>query len=366
MKHAYAISAFILACVGAHAQKVDLDRFTFSVENYRLPAAYVAPAERTYAVSVVRSPMARGMISEREAATALRIAGYREASDGEAATVRIEVVIGNMLFERSEVVAHPDVRKDKEGRTDTTWTFSVDAYFRAAGGYTIAGPGVATRASASSNPFLQGVATAERPAGRRFSEGVPTGGVVKHSTAIFRSRKEAERNVIQTRDAVAARLYTDFIAATLRTAAARGNTLYGYVPIREEHGLWILDYKHHPEYRAQQDAVAAVRTVMSGVRADDARDEAAQSLAAVMDYFRAIPAKYTGDDTRSRKLRYGAHYNLAALYLALDRPDLAAEEARLLVENDFDAKDGRRLAERARELAARLAHHRLDGHYTRR
>ncbi len=364
MKHAYAFSVtFLLACAGAHAQKVDLDRFRFSVENFRLPANYVAPAERTYALAIIRSPMARGIISESEVAVGLRIAGYQER-DAEDASVHIELALGNLLFECSEVVAHPQLVKDKEDKVvDTTWTYSVEATFRSAGGYTIAGPGGrAYGAGTAGNPFLQ----ANTSQGRGVRESAATGGAVHHSTPAYKSRKEAERTFVMNRDGIAARLYTDFVWATVRRAAARANALYGYVPVQEEHQLWILDYTGHPEYRAQQDAIAAVRAVMSRMSAADPREAFAKDLAGVMDYFRSIPQKYAGADERSRKLRYGAHYNLAALYLALDRPDQAAEEARALVLNAFDTKDGKALARRAEELDTRLAFHRMDGHYAKR
>ena len=363
MKHIAAFSVIVtLAGAGAHAQKVDLDRFHFWVQNLRLPQHYVSPAHRTYALNIVRSPMARGMVSRDAASAALRIAGYEEGGPKDA-SVHIEVAIGNLLFEHSEVVAHPQLVKDKDDKVvDTTWTYSVDAFFRSAGGFTISGPAAGPVYNATSNPFLQSCVVSTGQAGDVRVSG-NTGGVVKHSTPTYRSRKEAERAFLINRDGIAAGLYTDFIAATLHAAAARANALYGYVPAREEHTLWILDYKKHPEYRAQQDAIAAIRTVMSRMRADDAREPFAKELDGVMEYFRSIPQKYGGNNERSRKLRYGAHYNLATLYLALDRPDLAAEEARRLVLNAFDAKDGRRLQERAEALAARLAKHRMDGHY---
>lgn len=364
MKHAYALSVILAAaCAGAHAQKVDLDRFRFSVENFRLPQNYVAPADRTYALNIIRSPMARSLVSDGEIAAGLRIAGYQE-SGAEDASVRIEVALGNLLFECSEVVAHPQLVKNKEDKVvDTTWTYSVEATFRSAGGYSIAGPGSRVySAGTASNPFLQ-IGNVQ---GKDISESVNTGGVVRHTTPSFKSRKEAERTFLMNRDGIAVRLYTDFAWATVRSAAARVATLYGYVPVREEHQLWILDYKSHPEYCEQQDAVAAVRAVMMELRADDARDAAAKKLAGVVDYFRELPSRYAGDDARSRKLRYGAHYNLATLYLVLDRPDLAEEEARALVLNAFDTKDGKALARRAEELDARLAHHRMDGHYSKR
>jgi hypothetical protein len=366
MKHLAALSVLFIACAGAHAQKVDLDRFRFSVENYRLPTHYVAPDDRTYAINVVRSPMARTMISESEVAAGVRVAGYREV-DAEDASVHIEVALGNLMFEHSQVVAHPQVVKNKEGKVaDTTWTYSVDAFFRSAGGYTIAGPGSkAFNGSASVNPFLQ-TSTGGASQYRGVRESGNTGGVVRHSTQTFRSRREAERAFLLNRDGVLASLYSDFIAATVRSAAARANTLYGYVPVREEQVLWILDYKGHPEYRAQQDAIAAVRAVTAGIHAHNAREPFARDLAGVMEYFRTLPQKYTGNDERSRKLRYSAYYNRATLYIALDRPDLAAEEAHKLVLNAFDTKDGKKLAERARELDARLAFHRMDGHYARR
>ncbi len=65
--------------------------------------------------------------------------------------------------------------------------------------------------------------------------------------------------------------------------------------------------------------------------------------------------RYTEDEKSHKKLRYAAWYNNAVLYMMLDMPEKAAEEARGLIANDYDAKDGEKLVEQAEALKALLA-----------
>ncbi len=49
-------------------------------------------------------------------------------------------------------------------------------------------------------------------------------------------------------------------------------------------------------------------------------------------------------------MRYASYYNKAKLYLYLDDPDAAIQEAEGLIKNDYDVKDGKKIIETAKKL----------------
>ena len=72
-----------------------------------------------------------------------------------------------------------------------------------------------------------------------------------------------------------------------------------------------------------------------------------EELKPAIDYFESIKRKYPSTSKHDRKLRYASYYNLAVLYYYLDDPQAMQKEANALILNDYDAKDGRALANTA-------------------
>ncbi|MBK6978284.1 MAG: hypothetical protein IPH28_15305 [Cytophagaceae bacterium] len=86
------------------------------------------------------------------------------------------------------------------------------------------------------------------------------------------------------------------------------------------------------------------------MKADEPIDALRENLEPIIEYFESIKSKYKTDEKADKKLRYGAFYNLSKLYYYLDKPDLAIIQAEGLIENDYDKKDGEKLAENAQIL----------------
>ena len=362
----------------ATAQKVDLDKFNFEIEYLSLPTHYLPPEQRTYSASVSLSPMSQAVVTEEEALKRLSIANFSNKPSG--GVVQINMQLGNTLFNRSEVKMRTEQTKDDKGNvTATKYYYSVQASYTTDGKYVITGPKNPYKNEKQTakekkrdkkkdgeepkegNPFLKDApaATTEGTGSTLTITGTP-GGYRSFTTQESRSSEEASRSFRLISEGILLNLHADFVNGTLREAGARLNDLYGYVPVKEAYFLWILDSKSHPEYQMQQNAIQAVKELLGRVKAEASTAALETALKPVMDYFESLKTKYTGDDKREKKLRYSAYFNLAKLYLVLDYPDKAIEQAQGLIKNDFDTEDGDALLEKAEELKHRLEFHHIN------
>jgi len=125
---------------------------------------------------------------------------------------------------------------------------------------------------------------------------------------------------------------------------------YGFTQRTVNDFMWILDTRKHPEYDAHRKAFTLVKQAMFMMNADEPVDQVREMLKPAIEYFEKIKRTYPSTNKKERKLRYASYYNLAKIYIYLDDPDAAMQEATGLVMNDFDARDGRMLENAANDL----------------
>ena len=70
-----------------------------------------------------------------------------------------------------------------------------------------------------------------------------------------------------------------------------------------------------------------------------------KELAPAIEIFEKQIKSYAEDNRKNRKVRYSAYYNLMKIYYYLDNLEAAEKYANLLVENDYDKKDGKNMLE---------------------
>lgn len=360
----------------ANAQKVDLDKFNFEIEYLELPVNYVKPELRTYSVNVSLSPMAQSVITPEEVERRVAISNFSKVESGGA--VQVNVQIGNTTFNRSELKTRKEESKDKEGKvTSTKYYYSMWASYNNDGRYSITGPknayksekqelkeskrkGKEKDAPKDENPFLKDVEVAASATGKEQTISRNVGGSTSYNSPETKSSDDASRAFRINGPAIMQGIHNDFVNSAVAQAANQVNHQYGYVPVKESYYLWILDSKSHPEYQMQQNAIAAVKELLSRVKAESSTAALETALQPVMSYFETLKTKYTGDDKREKKLRYSAYFNLAKLYLVLDKPEKAIIEAQGLIKNDFDTEDGEDLLERAEELKREMDFHHIN------
>gem|GEM_PF-791913 len=360
-----------LSLLSAQAQKVDLDRYSFDASYLTLPREYVEPDQRTYGVRVNASAAVSSVIPPPAIYDRIQLAGFRKVEANP--TVGLVINFGDVRFEKSDLTTRNEEKKEKDGKTSTRTYYAMTIRFSVTGGYDVFGPiendprqqrqAEAKAKEIQSNRFLKNASTSfDTPNTRRVSGGFFPN-QLNFTTKEFNTAQEATKYLEQNQASIRAELITRYVNDAVVTAGNELNATYGYVPVQTREFLWILDSKSHPEYPIQQEAIKAVKELFKTMRATETTDRLAGDLQPLMDYLQEMKGKYTGSDKRDQKMRYSAFYNLATLYLLLDRPDAAMEEARGLIQNDYDANDGEKLLRQAQTLKAGLMKHRMTSRH---
>jgi hypothetical protein len=79
------------------------------------------------------------------------------------------------------------------------------------------------------------------------------------------------------------------------------------------------------------------------MNANSSTEKIKEQLKPVIDYFESLKTRYSGSGKHDRKIRYASYFNLAVLYYYLDDPQAMIKEARGLILNDYDTRDGKNL-----------------------
>lgn len=352
----------------AFAQKVDLDRFYFDVSYLMLPREFVEPSARTYGVRVNVAPSVVKLMPPVNIYDLIQLSGYQKVEDRP--TVGVTVNFNSVRFEKSETKTRTEEKKDREGKvTEVINWYSNELTYSASGGYQIVGPREDTRyekrqddkkqAELASNRFLQNASLSSNYVGRTVDSGTfPT--TLSQRTKEFRNLADLNNYVRQNRDVIMVELLADYVQRGIQTINTNLNNWYGYVPYQGRDFLWILDSKSHPEYPVQQEAIKAIKELGKRMSATEPIDTFKGNLQPVMAYFNELKTKFPGSDKRDQKMRYSAYYNLANMYLLLDRPDQAVAEATELIKNGYDTNDGKRFIEQAEQLKKDLTKHKME------
>jgi hypothetical protein len=337
------------------AQKVDLDRFSFDYAHLKMPREYVEPDKRTFGVRVDAD---RKIVAPDDIYDRVRLNGYKlvEANP----TVGVRVYFNSFLITGAEMKERMEEVKDKEGKvTSRKYFYLMRVSYRSEGGYSIKGPSDTDaqkpkeqEKAASTNRFLQKVESlgeASRTAGT--STGTYSG---TYDTREFSSSQDAREYYRDNQRDIKDAIVSEWVRETIKQVNGQLSTRYGFDEVRGRDHLWILDSKTHPEYAIQQDAIKAVKTLMATMDGHRSIATLTTDLEPVMGYLQDLKTKYKADDKNERKIRYSAYYNLACLYYYLDQPEKMIEEAKGLILNDYDTRDGRKFMDMANDLRADL------------
>ncbi|WP_324023539.1 hypothetical protein QSV08_11755 [Maribacter sp. BPC-D8] len=130
------------------------------------------------------------------------------------------------------------------------------------------------------------------------------------------------------------------------------NFKYGYVPktLSQSQHFWIIATKKHPEFANHQEASESLKAIFSKMQHDQPVGDLLIEAQPWIDYFNDVVTRYNEDDKQHKKVRYASYYNIAKIYLNLDLPEKIKEYSDLLIANEYDKKDGKRLNNSAEDL----------------
>lgn len=309
-------------------KRVDLDRYSFSVQYRSLPSQRLDTSYRTYNVVVQGSRLMQPFLLEMAPEKTVVLEGWRMLpQDGH---ITIKVKLEDLLPESVSVKERVENIKDRSGQITGTRIYYCQEVI-----YTFA-------ATATINDYKEIHVMDQVLADRGYKQ-------------VYRSPEFAIKNLAEgyfmvnaltvTRD-----LYRNCVNRAMHYLSERITDNFGFGEITSNDFMWIVDSRKHPEYSAHRQAFQRLNEVLFSMNASNSIEGLREQIKPVIEYFESIKKKYPSTSKHDRKIRYASYFNLAVLYYYLDDPQAMMKEANGLVLNDFDSKDGKAFEQSAINL----------------
>ena len=328
MKRFVFIITLLIYGLSSLAQRVDLDRFSFSANFRNLPREPLDTSYKTYTVFLETGPMMRLLNQQEELTNRVYISGWRLIPFD--AHLRISLFMEDVMIEGSEIKANVQVLKDKAGKEigkKTTYQSQVI--------YTYA-------ARVKVTDYKNTLIRQENLATRQNK--------LKHLSPVMNSEGEAKAYTKYGFLDILSKLNQQAFSQVVTNLSENLTYRYGYPERTVSDFMWVLNSRKHPEYEGFQRAWMNVRQSMMEMSASEPLDDVREKLQPAIAYFNKMKKRYGSSDKSDKKIRYACHFNLSKIYYYLDEPELAMQEAGELVINGFDAKDGKQLEMMASDL----------------
>ena len=310
------------------AQKIDLDRFYFTVQIRCLPKLKLDSTYHTYNVEVETSRMMQSFLNELSPENSVVLEGWRKLSEN--GHINILVKLGDLIPESFAVKERTQNTTNRNGQItgtrstyyqEVTYTFDATAIITDYRGQHIMDQPLASR------NYKQVYRGPELPL-RPLAEGY----FLLNSMSI-------------TKD-----LFRSSVNRAMQYLSERISDNFGFGEVSVKDQMWIIDSRKHPEYAAHRQAFQQMTDVLFSMSANVPIENARAQLKPAIDYFENIKKEYTSFNKHDRKIRYASYYNLAVLYYYLDDPQAMMKEANGLILNDYDTRDGKNFEETANWL----------------
>jgi hypothetical protein len=320
MKKTLFAGIFVCLIGALYAQKVDLDRYSFSGTYWQLPGNPLPEAFKTYKVVVSSTGSSKSVISNQELIDKVNFGGWRKMEAAEKAHVTVNITVRPMTITGSEIAERKEESKDKDGKvTGVKYFYKVNYKYEM---------DVAMTAARYDEPTKQ------------LYTGYTAGQSGVFSSAEFGSRSAAydykENNGASLRD--------QFLTEMINTACSKINVAfcnnYGLTEVTVTDHFWLMDSKKHPEQDSMQLMAKFMKTTMKAYTARVLSKEFKESVLPFTRYMQNLPLKYKTDEKADKKMRYAAYYNLAKLALYWENMAECEAFADMLIKNDYDPKDG--------------------------
>ncbi|QWX82851.1 hypothetical protein H0I23_10285 [Cellulophaga sp. HaHaR_3_176] len=303
---------FLGSQLSSFAQSANLNREYFKVSYVKLPSKPILDnSKRIYSSNT----------------SGIRLSGFTKiAANG---TIDLRFDFNGTKVGEVEIVKDKVEEKDKDGNvTSTKYYYSAVTSFSSSGSLSI-------NNSDSEESDSYSYSESDRYSSSTFTS-------YSAASKYYNTNRYTIRNEFRTkhRKAMESRVYYKI------------NSDYGYVPYTStnSNNFWILASKKHPETSKHQEVAENLIRIFDEVEYDQPIDAQVESVKKYEDYFNDVVSRYSGDDKKSKKIRYASYYNTALMYLKLDQPEKAKEYAEKLIANDYDKNDGKRIIEGADRL----------------
>lgn len=321
--------ALLCICFSLQAQKVDLDKFSFDFNYRNLPHKPLDAAFKTYTIEVTSSPSVRNAFIDEEAEDMITLEGWKKLSTSEKGHVEIKIILNDINIVSSQVSERIEIVKDKEGKeTGRKNFYKMIVVYRWKGRVIMSDYKKKTLENISVGPINN----------------------QKWDSEEFNTSEDATEYYTNNLDLIKGELIRKEVTSALRMANENINFNYGYPESKESETLWILATKKHPESATQKKYSDFFKSTISDVTVEELSPQTKEKLNEIIAYFDGIPNRFATEDKGDKKLRYASYFNKAKIYLYLDNPESAIEEADKLISNGYDDVDGKRIKKEAEEL----------------
>jgi hypothetical protein len=320
--------ALVFCPLISFAQRIDLDRFNFSVQFHTLPAMRLDSSYHTYNVVVEGSKMMQPFLKPMVPENSVVLEGWKKISQYGHITVKVK--LDDLLPESVSVKERVENIKNNLGQITGTRTL----YYQEV---------VYTFAATAMISDYKGMHIMDQVLADRGYKQV-------YKSPEFPFRPMAEGYFVLNSMTTTAELYRNCVNRAMRYLSDRITDNFGFSELTVYDKMWIIGNKKHPEYEDHRKAFQQLTEVLFSMNANQSIEGVREQLKPVIDYFESIKQTYTSNKKRDRKIRYASYYNLAVLYYYLDDPQAMMKQATGLVLNDFDTRDGKNFEATATSL----------------
>ena len=300
-------------------KKVDLDRFSFSVEYMALPAMKIDSTYRTYSVTVEGTKLMQPFLKELTPEKNVVLEGWRNLQ--EKGHLLIKVNLDDLLPESVSVKERSEVIKNRTGQITGN-----RIYYHEEVKYSFA----ATAAVVD----YKGVHITDINLASRGNKYV-------YNSPEFALRPLAEGYFLLNTPRITQDLYRRCVTNAMHELSENITDNFGFKKVSSKDIMWIVDSRKHPQYAAHRQAFQQLSEIFFSMNATADIEKVKQQAKPVIDYFESIKKEYTSTSKHDRKMRYASYFNLAVLYYYLDDPQKMMKEAQGLILNDYDSRDGK-------------------------
>ncbi len=307
----------LLPLFAAAQKKVDLDRYTFSVQYRSLPKVKIDSTYRTYNVTVEGTRLMQPFLKDLQPEETVLLEGWRKLK--EKGHVIIHIKLDDLLPESVSVKERTETQKSRTGQITTR------TYYHEEVKYSFAATAVITDYKGR---HIEDIQIADRS--RKYVYNSPE----------FALRPLAEGYFLINTFKVTADLFRRNVTNAMHSLNNIITDNYGFKEVNGNDIMWIVDSKKHPEYEEHRNAFRQLSEYLFSMNASTPIAKVREQVKPVIEYFERVKRDYSTTSKHDRKMRYASYFNLAVLYYYLDEPQLMQKEAQGLVLNDYDAKDG--------------------------
>lgn len=352
------------------AQKADIDNNRIYVEYATIPKHYVPAEDRSYSVDISGSYK----FDKQDLANQLKIRGWEHVEDG---TAHVNLRLAAFSRGKSSYKKRVAEKKDDDGKViSKTNYYKYEVTNSGNANLKIYGPQNALQLKKKpkskkqkkkmleklSNPFLQNT----KGSGNSSSDEYVSYDLSKTyniSTKEHKTLKAAGDEMKRTFESEYQRNLDDYNQNIASRASDYLNTHYGYNRKRDWVKFKTLGSKKHPEHEMFNNAVNAMKEILSQKQFNQSFDEITENINPIIDYFRTTADTYSSKDKHQKRLKAASLFNMAQLYYYLDQPEKSIEIGNEYLEWGHDKKDGEKFIEKSEKLSQLLSFHKMEGRF---